>query len=57
MQKMVYLLLSQMFRASSCPSSGEWYKIDSAYGVQHLCPSATQPVLYTIGGVDFVPFS
>src|SRR5215813_5033761 len=27
-----------MFRASSCPSSGEWYKIDSACGVQHwLC--------------------
>jgi hypothetical protein len=27
-----------MFRASSCPSSGEWYKIDNAYGVQHwLC--------------------
>jgi hypothetical protein len=24
-----------MFRASSCPSSGEWYKIDNAYGVQH----------------------
>jgi hypothetical protein len=27
-----------MLQASSCPSSGEWYKIDSAYGVQHrLC--------------------
>jgi hypothetical protein len=27
-----------MYRASSCPSSGEWYKIDSACGVQHwLC--------------------
>jgi hypothetical protein len=24
-----------MFRALSCPSSGEWYKIDNAYGVQH----------------------
>jgi hypothetical protein len=24
-----------MFRASSCPSSGEWYKTDNAYGVQH----------------------
>jgi hypothetical protein len=24
-----------MFRASSCPSSGEWYKTDIAYGVQH----------------------
>jgi hypothetical protein len=24
-----------MFRASPCPSSGEWYKTDNAYGVQH----------------------
>jgi hypothetical protein len=24
-----------MFRASSCPSSGEWYKTDNVYGVQH----------------------
>jgi hypothetical protein len=24
-----------MFRASSCPSSGEQYKADNAYGVQH----------------------
>jgi hypothetical protein len=24
-----------MFRASSCPSSGEWYKTDNAYGVQN----------------------
>jgi hypothetical protein len=24
-----------MFRASSCPSSGEWYKTDNAYGIQH----------------------
>jgi hypothetical protein len=24
-----------MFRASSCPSSGKWYKTDHAYGVQH----------------------
>jgi hypothetical protein len=24
-----------MFLASSCPSSGEWYKTDNAYGVQH----------------------
>jgi hypothetical protein len=24
-----------MFRASSCPSSGEWYKTDNAYGVKH----------------------
>jgi predicted nucleotidyltransferase len=66
-----------MFRASSCLSSEEWYKIDSAYGVQHwewfhvVKPfptsahqppllhdsSAKQPVLYTIGAVDFVPFS
>jgi hypothetical protein len=29
-----------MFRASSCPSSGEWYKTDKTYGVQHwLCCS------------------
>jgi hypothetical protein len=25
-----------MFRASSCPSSGEWYETDNAYGLQHL---------------------
>jgi hypothetical protein len=41
-----------MFRASSCPSScpssGEQYKADNAYGVT---------VLYTIGVVDFVLFS
>jgi hypothetical protein len=24
-----------MFRASSCPSSGEQYKAENAYGVQH----------------------
>jgi hypothetical protein len=24
-----------MFRASSCPSSGEQYKADNTYGVQH----------------------
>jgi hypothetical protein len=24
-----------MFRASSCPSSGEQYKTDNTYGVQH----------------------
>jgi hypothetical protein len=24
-----------MFQASSFPSSGEWYKTDNAYGVQH----------------------
>jgi hypothetical protein len=24
-----------MFRGSSCPSSGEEYKADNAYGVQH----------------------
>jgi hypothetical protein len=37
MQKMMYLQYwcLNMFRASSCPSSGEWYKINSAYGVQH----------------------
>jgi hypothetical protein len=78
-----------MFRASSCPSSGEWNKTDDGYGVQHwpCCSrlvekrwfgvhllgspiptsahqppllhesSATQPVLYTIGAVDFIPFS
>jgi hypothetical protein len=32
-----------MFRALSCPSSGEQYKADNAYGVQHW-PCCSRPV-------------
>jgi hypothetical protein len=61
-----------MFRQSSCPSSGEQYEADNACGVQQswnqsqqvhteppLLPesAAARPVLYTIGVVGFVLFS
>jgi hypothetical protein len=36
----VFIGVSTCFGHHQCPSSGEWYKTDSAYGVQHwLCCS------------------